>query len=125
MAVERASWLSVLSEWLLSNSRTRAAIFGGTSSTVSPAVTSCWASSAPVPVAPSTAHTGGSNPGRPAQQTLLLLAVGAQVQHRPQTFLLVEGGGGVRTAVRIDPDHKHGFLLIVVGVPRRADLMRW
>jgi hypothetical protein len=36
-----------------------------------------------------------------------------------------EGMGIMRTAARVDPDHVHPYLLIiVVGVPRRADLMR-
>jgi hypothetical protein len=38
------------------SSRTRAASFGGTSSTCSPAATSCWASRHPSPAAPSTAQ---------------------------------------------------------------------
>ena len=95
MAVERASWLSVLSLWLLSSSRTRAASFGGTSTTCSPAATSCWASNAPVPVAPSTAHTPRRELARPAQQSLSLLAVGGQLQHRPHLLIAIEHRGGV------------------------------
>jgi hypothetical protein len=44
-----------------SSSRTRDDNLGGTSTTCSPAPTSCWASIAPIPVAPSTAHVRGSN----------------------------------------------------------------
>jgi hypothetical protein len=59
LAADRASWRSVLERCSLSNSRTRAASVGGTSTTHSPAATSCWASRAPVPVAPSIAHNRG------------------------------------------------------------------
>ena len=61
MAAERASLGSVLSIRPLSINRTRAESFGGTSTTCSPAPTSCWANSAPMPVAPSIAHRRGSN----------------------------------------------------------------
>jgi hypothetical protein len=97
----------------LSNSRTRAESLGGTSSTVSPAATNCWANSAPVPVAPSTARPHPRHEGfRPHQQLLSLLSACRQVQHRAHALVLVERGRGVRAAVRIDPDHKHGLLLI-------------
>ena len=45
-----------------SRSRTRDDNLGGTSTTCSPAPTSCWASIALIPVAPSTAHVRGSGP---------------------------------------------------------------
>ena len=60
-AAERASCASVLSLRALSSSRARAESAGGTSSTVSPAATSCCANNAPVPVAPSIAQHRGSN----------------------------------------------------------------
>ena len=44
------------------SSRTRAASLGGTSSTCSPAVTSCWASKCPSPSAPSTAQARSGHP---------------------------------------------------------------
>ena len=59
MAAARASWGSVLSVQPASSSRTRADSVGGTSSTVSPAATSCCASSAPSPEADSMAHVRG------------------------------------------------------------------
>ena len=61
IAAERASLGSVLSMRPLSSNRTRDDSFGGTSSTRSPAPTSCWANIAPIPVAPSTAHVRGTN----------------------------------------------------------------
>ena len=45
---------------------------------------------------------------RPVQQSLSLLAVGGQLQHRLHPLLVVEHRSGVRTAVRVDPDHVHG-----------------
>jgi hypothetical protein len=61
MATERASLRSVLSELPVPNTRTLAAKLGGTSSTVSPAATSCWATSKPRPPAASTAQVRSSN----------------------------------------------------------------
>jgi hypothetical protein len=61
MAAGRASWESVLSVRVESSSRTRADRLGGTSRTVSPAATSCWANRAPSPRAPSIAQVRGSN----------------------------------------------------------------
>jgi hypothetical protein len=55
-ATDRASPGSFLFVFPDASNRTRAAIFGWTSSTTSPAVTSCWASSFPSPLAPSTAQ---------------------------------------------------------------------
>ena len=60
-AAAPASCESVLSVRVESNNRTRADNVGGTSRTVSPAGTSCWASRAPSPVAPSMAQVRGSN----------------------------------------------------------------
>ena len=55
-ATDRAPSGSFLSVSPASSSRTREASFGGTSSTRSPAATSCWARSRPSPAAPSTAQ---------------------------------------------------------------------
>jgi hypothetical protein len=43
-AIERASLTSVFVDWPVPSTRTREASVAGTSSTVSPAATSCWAS---------------------------------------------------------------------------------
>ena len=56
MATERASFGSFLFTAPVASSRTRAASLGCTSSTRSPAATSCWASRCPRPAAPSTAQ---------------------------------------------------------------------
>ena len=56
MAVESASLLSFLPALLEPNSRTRADSVGGTSTTCSPAPSSCWASSLPNPLADSIAQ---------------------------------------------------------------------
>ncbi len=55
-ATDRASFGSFLFVSPASSSRTRAASLGGTSTTHSPAATSCWASRCPSPAAPSTAQ---------------------------------------------------------------------
>jgi hypothetical protein len=55
-ATDKASFGSFLLVSPACSSRTRAASFGGTSSTRSPAATSCWASRHPSPAAPSTAQ---------------------------------------------------------------------
>ena len=55
-ATDRASLGSFLFVSPASSSRTRAASLGGTSTTYSPAATSCWASRCPSPAAPSTAQ---------------------------------------------------------------------
>jgi hypothetical protein len=55
-ATERASFGSFLFVFPAASSRTRAASLGWTSSTRSPAASSCWASRCPVPPAPSTAQ---------------------------------------------------------------------
>ncbi len=60
IAALRASWVSFLSAHSLSNDRTRAESFAGTSTTVSPAATSRWANKLPSPSAPSIAHTLGT-----------------------------------------------------------------
>ena len=56
-AMECASWASVLRLCPVSNNRTRAASFAGTSTTCSPASRRRCASGRPTPFAPSTAHT--------------------------------------------------------------------
>ena len=56
MATDRASLGSFLFTSPAASSRTRAPSLGCTSSTRSPAASSCWASRWPVPPAPSTAH---------------------------------------------------------------------
>jgi hypothetical protein len=106
--------VSVLSLWLLSSNRTRAARFGGTSTTASPAATSCCASKAPVPVAPSNRPQPRGELTRPAQQPLTLPTISGQTQHRLDPLIAVEYRGGVGTAVRVDPDHEHDYLLVVV-----------
>src|SRR5262249_53034100 len=55
-ATDKASFGSFLLVSPACSSRTRAASFGGTSSTCSPAASSCWASRCPSPAAPSTAQ---------------------------------------------------------------------
>jgi hypothetical protein len=40
--------------------------------------------------------------------------VGRQPQHGQHPLLPVKHCGGVRTAVRVDPDHEHHYLLAVV-----------
>ena len=57
IAIEWASWASVLRLWPVSNSRTLAASFAGTSTTCSPDSSSRCANGRPTPFAPSTAHT--------------------------------------------------------------------
>ena len=57
IAMACASWASVLRLWPVSNSRTRAASFAGTSTTCSPSARSRCASGRPAPLAPSTAQT--------------------------------------------------------------------
>jgi hypothetical protein len=61
MAADRASLGSLLSIRAVFINRTRADSFRGTSTTCSPAPTSCWSNIAPIPVAPSIAQVRGSN----------------------------------------------------------------
>ena len=62
MATDRASLGSFLFVSPAASSRTRAPSFGCTSSTRSPAATSCWASREPSPRAPSTAQVRSGQP---------------------------------------------------------------
>lgn len=57
-----ASMPSVLRPWPVRNRRARAANEAGTSMTVSPAASSCWASSLPSPSLPSTAQRRSGQP---------------------------------------------------------------
>jgi len=43
-----------------------------------------------------------------------LPAIGGHLQHRLHLFLLIERRRGVRASVRVNPDHVHGCLLVVV-----------
>ena len=61
-ATDKASFGSFLLVSPACNSRTRAASFGGTSSTRSPAAASCWASRHPSPAAPSIAQARSGHP---------------------------------------------------------------
>ena len=110
-AAERASWRSVLSLRPESSSRTRADNVGGTSTTRSPAATSCWANNAPVPVAPSIAHNRGSNGSRPVQQPVALPAIGTHPKLVEDLLGAIEHRRGVGPPVRVDPDDEHVVLL--------------
>jgi hypothetical protein len=108
-----------------SRSRTRADNVGGTSSTVSPAATSCWASNTPSPDAASMAHVRGvklaakrSSWSR-CRQSALTCSSPITVSVRSRTAAVWELLWGV------DPDD-HEALLVAqpVVMPRRALLMR-
>ena len=78
-ATDRASLGSFLLVFPVCSSRTRAASLGCTSSTRSPAATSCWASRPPSPRAPSTAQVRS---GRARAQATSLLAWSGQARTR-------------------------------------------
>ena len=107
MAVERASWLSVLSLWLLSSSSHPG---GQLRWHVDHYLASSDELLGEQRAGPGRALDGPPprhEPGRPAQQPLSLLAVSRQLQHRLHPLIAVEHRGGVRAAVRVDPDHIH------------------
>ena len=83
---------------------------GGTSITVSPAATSCWANNTPMRVAPSTAHTRGMNC---AAQRKIARVVGDQLAPgvRHELFVAVDHRSSVRPLMRIDSDDEHEVLL--------------
>ena len=115
IAAERASLGSVLSIRPVSINRTRADSFGGTSTTCSPAPTSCWANIAPIPVAPSIAQRPRLERGGPLQQTGPLMTVSDDPNLADHHLVGVDRGGGVGPLVRVDPDHEHGVLQTQCG----------
>jgi hypothetical protein len=100
----RGSWLSVMSLRPESSNRTRADSVGGTSSTTSPAATSCWAQQHPGASGTFYRPDPRRERRRPLEQPLALPAI----RHHPvlvdQLLSPVEHRGGTRPAVRVDPD---------------------
>ena len=113
MAVANASLGSFFAAFVEPSSRTLAVRVGGTSTTCSPAPSSCCASSLPSPPVDSTAHirsapeapptptTGPSGPGRRSAAT------------GPRPFVAIDRHCGVGRLVGVDPDdHCHEVLLV-------------
>lgn len=116
IAAERASLGSVLSILPLSRSRTRDDNFGGTSTTCSPAATSCWASNAPIPVAPLMAQVRGENGAAHAEQPGPLMPISVDTDRVDHRLCPVDRSSGVGTLVGVDADHEHDvFPRLVVG----------
>ena len=107
IATEVASLGSFLWERFELNSRVRAANVAGTSTTVSPAVISCWASKNPSPSAPSIAHNRRSNGSAHAKSC----DVCARVAHTHAcqfVFVVANHDRRVGRLVRVDTDdHLH------------------
>ena len=84
MAAERASLGSFFDDFPDPSTRTRADSTGGTSTTSSPAATSCWASRQPSPPAPSTAQVRAGQPAAHAT-SLVACAAGARTRTCPSS----------------------------------------
>jgi hypothetical protein len=110
-----ASLGSVLSVRPRSNNRTRDDSFGGTSTTRSPAATSCWASIAPIPRRSLNRPNPRLERRRPLEQASSLTAIGFDPQAGNHRLCVVDRGGGVGPLVGVDPDHEHGMLLAELG----------
>ena len=104
-ATERASLGSFLLMSPVASSRTRAASLGGTSSTRSPAASSCWASRWPTPPAPSTAQARCGHACAHASSRSGLSRAGAHPQLAQRLLGGADRHRSVRGLVRVDPDH--------------------
>ena len=97
-ATEIASARSVLRALPEPNSRARAASLAGTSTTRSPAATSCWATPCPRPAAPSTAQTRSGHPAAHDNRCAPVLAVHAN-RRWPRTSLVGPSAAAVTLAL--------------------------
>ena len=118
--------MSFLSAHSLSSTRTRADSFAGTSSTVSPAATSCWATSAPSTACALDRPDPRCVRLRELQQPVPLMTVRPHSQLVEELLVCVQHRCDVRTLVRIDPDREHHQPPDTsrTETPRRASLKR-